>query len=81
MIFCPARFPLTTPSISAVLPGPPLSIGGTFFIVIDGAESDLDKVQAPSHKIQMVKKRSLLFPLIENFIETLVFDPLPFHIT
>jgi hypothetical protein len=74
MILCPGRAPVTMPSISAVFPGPPLSAGGTFLMIIEGAESDLIDVQALNHKMQMVKKRNPVFNLIGNFIDTSVFD-------
>src|SRR5689334_2806336 len=74
MIFCPGRAPITMPSISVVLAGPPLSAGGTFLMIIDGELSDLINAHPLNHKMQMAKKRSPVFAFIENFIDTLIFD-------
>ena len=46
MILCPGRAPITVPSISPNFTEPPLLDGGTLLITIDGAECDLNNVQA-----------------------------------
>jgi len=43
-------------------------------MIIEGAEFDLIEVQELNHKMPMVKKKNFVFNLIENFIDTLVFD-------